>query len=104
MPGRGASLAFRRFGAAWIRIDLADRLSAHAHAAKQAGHGDVIDEPLVTSLGLDPATVEKLMAEVGFIPKGDAWTWRGNRRPGRRAESAPRPGNAFSALAELKRK
>jgi ATP-dependent RNA helicase SUPV3L1/SUV3 len=101
---RGASLAFRRFGSSWIRIDLADRLAAHAHAAKQAGNDSVIDEPLVTSLGLDPATVERLMAEVGFVPHGDAWTWRGNRRPRRRAESSPRPGNAFSALAQLKRK
>ena len=101
---RGASLAFRRFGPSWIRIDLADRLAAHAHAAKQAGNDAVIDEALVTSLGLDPGTVERLMAEVGFVPQGDSWTWRGNRRPRRRSESSPRPGNAFSALAQLKRK
>jgi len=101
---RGASLAFRRFGTNWVRIDLADRLAAHAHAAKQAGSDAVIDEPLVTSLGLDTGTVERLMAEVGFVPHGDAWAWRGNRRPRRRAESSPRPGNAFSALAHLKRK
>ena len=101
---RGAALAFRRFGTNWIRVDLADRLAAHAHAAKQAGNDEVIDEPLVTSLGLDPPTVERLMAEVGFVPHGDAWTWRGNHRPRRRAESAPRPGNAFSALAQLKSK
>ncbi len=101
---RGASLAFRRFGATWLRIDLADRIAAHAHAARQAGKDDILDAPLVTSLGLDDTTVEKLMAEVGFVPKGEAWAWRGNRRPPRRASQPPRPGNAFAALAELKRR
>ena len=100
---RGAAIAYRRFGTVWLRIDLADRLAAFAHAARQAGRDAIVDEPLVTSLGLDPATLERLMAEVGFIPKGEAWAWRGNRRP-RRTEYTPRPGNAFSALAELKKR
>ena len=101
---RGASLAFRRFGSIWLRIDLADRLASHAHAARQAGKEDILDAPLVTSLGLDDTTVEKLMAEVGFVPKGEAWTWRGNRRPPRRATQPPRPGNAFAALETLTRR
>ncbi|WP_118858035.1 helicase-related protein [Sphingomonas mesophila] len=100
---RGATLAFRRFGPAWLRVDLADRLASHAHAARQAGSATIVDSTLVTSLGLDAATVERLMAEVGFIQKGEAWAWRGARRPPRRAEQPPRPGNAFSALAELKK-
>jgi hypothetical protein len=43
------------------------------------------------------------MAEVGFRDQGGAWQWRGHRpRPG--ARPAPqRPGNAFAALAGLKR-
>lgn len=101
---RGATLAFRRFGAMWLRIDLADRIASHAHAARQAGNEAVVDTPLTTSLGLDPETVKKLMAEVGFVPKGEAWTWRGQRRPPRNVERSPRPGNAFAALADLKRK
>ncbi|HET9356152.1 MAG TPA: helicase-related protein, partial [Sphingomicrobium sp.] len=100
---RGASLAFRRFGPMWLRVDLADRLAAFAHAARQKGDESIVDNALVTSLGLDPETVERLMAEVGFIPKGEAWAWRGNRRP-RRTEHAPRPGNAFGALADLKKR
>jgi ATP-dependent RNA helicase SUPV3L1/SUV3 len=101
---RGAGLAFRRFGQHWLRIDLADRIASHAHAARQAGSDTIVDAPLVTSLGLDAETVKRLMAEVGFVPKGEAWAWRGYRRPPRRTTSAPRPGNAFAVLAELKRK
>jgi ATP-dependent RNA helicase SUPV3L1/SUV3 len=101
---RGATLAFRRFGATWVRVDLADRLAAHAYAARQAGAEDPLDRNLVTSLGLDGEAVQKMMAEVGFVPAGPSWKWRGTR-PQRRHHpaEAPRPGNAFAALAELKR-
>ena len=34
---RGAALAFRRFGATWLRVDLADRLATHAHHVRPAG-------------------------------------------------------------------
>jgi ATP-dependent RNA helicase SUPV3L1/SUV3 len=101
---RGARLAFRRFGAAWLRIDLADRIAAHAHAARQAGSDEIVDDAFVTSLGLDEATVRRLMAEVGFVPAGEAWKWRGHRRPQRPARPAAASGNAFAALAELKRR
>ena len=106
---RAASLAYRRFGTNWLRVDLADRIAAHAHAARQSGAAALIDPALVTSLGLDPPTVTKLMAEIGFIPvsgqTGDAWKWRGHR-PQRRHQPAEttRPGNAFAALADLKRR
>ena len=100
---RGASLAYRRFGTTWLRVDLADRIAAHAHAGRQSGTAELLDSALITSLGLDPPTVTKLMAEVGFIPSGEAWKWRGHR-PARRHQpvEAPRPGNAFAALAGLK--
>jgi ATP-dependent RNA helicase SUPV3L1/SUV3 len=100
---RGASLAFRRLGSDWLRIDLADRLASHAHQVRQHGGEDPVDRALATSLGLDEATVRHLMAEVGFVPAGEAWTWRGQRRPRRRAPQAPRPENAFAVLAGLKR-
>ena len=99
---RGASLAFRRLGADWLRIDLADRLASHAHQVRQHGGQDPVDRALATSLGLDEATVRHLMAEVGFVPAGEAWAWRGQRRPRRRAPQAPRPENAFAVLAGLK--
>ena len=100
---RGASLAFRRIGTTWLRIDLADRLAAHAHQVRQHGGEDPVDAALATSLGLDEPTIRHLMAEIGFVPSGEAWKWRGHRRPRRREPQGPRPGNAFAALAGLKR-
>ncbi|QDP19483.1 helicase-related protein [Sphingomonas xanthus] len=100
---RGAALAFRRLGQHWLRIDLADRLATHAHHVRQHGGDDPIDHALATSLGLDEASVRHLMAEVGFVRAGEAWAWRGQRRSRRGAPRAPRPGNAFAALAGLKR-
>ena len=100
---RGASLAFRRLGNDWLRIDLSDRLASHAHQVRQHGGEDPVDRALATSIGLDEATVRHLMAEVGFVPAGEAWAWRGHRRPRRREPQGPRPGNAFAALAGLKR-
>ena len=100
---RGAALAFRRIGTDWLRIDLADRLASHAHQVRQHGGEDPVDRALATSLGLDEPTVRHLMAEIGFVPHGEAWAWRGQRRPRRRAPQAPRPENAFAVLAGLKR-
>jgi ATP-dependent RNA helicase SUPV3L1/SUV3 len=100
---RGAALAFRRLGSDWLRIDLADRLASHAHQVRQHGGEDPVDRALATSIGLDEATVRHLMAEVGFVPAGEAWAWRGHRRPRRRTQQSPRPENAFAVLAGLKR-
>ena len=100
---RGASLAFRRLGAAWLRIDLADRLAAHAHQVRAHDGDDPVDRELATSLGLDEPTIRHLMAEIGFVPSGEAWKWRGHRRQRQRQPQGPRPGNAFAALAGLKR-
>lgn len=98
---RGAVLAFRRLGSIWLRVDLADRLAAHAHKSRAAGDADPVDRTLATSLGLSEEALTRLMAEVGFRASGEAWKWRGNR-PRREAPVAPRPGNAFAALAGLK--
>ncbi|MFL6746213.1 MAG: helicase-related protein [Sphingomicrobium sp.] len=100
---RGAALAFRRLGSDWLRIDLADRLATHAHHVRQHGGEDPVDRALATSLGLGEAAIRHLMAEVGFVPAGEAWAWRGHRRRPGRAPQSPRPGNAFAALAGLKR-
>ena len=76
-----------------------------AMPTRSAQHGgeDPVDRALATSLGLDEPTVRHLMAEIGFVPAGEAWAWRGQRRPRRREPQGPRPGNAFAALAGLKR-
>ena len=99
---RAAALAYRRLGPTWLRVDLADRLAAHAHKVRAAAGEDPIDRPLATSLGLPDEALARLMAEVGFRSEGDAWKWRGQRRRPEPVHSA-RPGNAFAALAGLKR-
>ena len=98
---RGAALAFRRLGATWLRIDLAERLAAHAHQVRGAGGKDPVDRALVTSLGLDEETIGRLMKEVGFEGRDGAWKWRG-RRPQRQPPLQP-PSHAFAELAKLKR-
>ena len=96
-------LGFRAVGPQMIRVDLAERLAKHAHEARAGKRPSVIDEPLVTSLGLQPQAVARLMRDIGFRPsEGEAgWVWRGRGRP------KPQPrrdgGHAFAALAGLRR-
>ena len=99
---RGASLAYRRAGRAWIRIDLADRLASHAHKVRSAGGADPVDADLATSVGLDEEAVARLMSDVGFTRAGDAWRWRGRRAP--RPERRPAGSHAFAELAKLRKK
>jgi ATP-dependent RNA helicase SUPV3L1/SUV3 len=106
LPGsadrNGAALAYRRLGETWLRVDLADRLAAHAHRARAAERAkgelpDPVDRPLVTSLGLSDDALARLMAEIGFRRQESAWLWRGTH-PRRRSRPQPvRPGNAFAA-------
>ena len=63
-----------------------------------------VDAALVTSLGLQPAALAKLMRDIGFHPNsaGEGWVWRGRERR-RRARNGQRGTSAFAALAELGR-
>ena len=99
---RGASLAYRRLGPAWIRIDLADRLASHARKARSAGGEDPVDQELATSIGLNEDALSRLMNEIGFTRAGEAWRWRGSRGP--RHDQRARPSHAFAELAKLKNK
>jgi ATP-dependent RNA helicase SUPV3L1/SUV3 len=99
---RGASLAYRRAGRTWIRIDLADRLASHARKVRSAGGADPVDGALATSLGLDEDAVGALMSDVGFTRAEDSWRWRG-RRPAA-SDRRTRPSHAFAELAKLKKK
>jgi ATP-dependent RNA helicase SUPV3L1/SUV3 len=95
-------LGFRAAGPQLIRVDMAQRIAAHAHEARSAKQGSPVDEALVTSLGLTPEAVRHLMREIGFrADNGDqAWVWRGRgRRPAPAAPVSP----AFAALAGLRR-
>jgi ATP-dependent RNA helicase SUPV3L1/SUV3 len=99
---RGASLAYRRAGRTWVRVDLADRLASHARKVRSAGGTDPVDAALATSIGLDEESILTLMNDVGFARAGDAWRWRGRRGP--RPERRSVPTNAFAELAKLKKK
>jgi ATP-dependent RNA helicase SUPV3L1/SUV3 len=99
---RGASLAYRRAGRTWVRIDLADRLASHARKIRSAGGKDPVDAELVTSLGLDDEAIASVMNDVGFTRSGNAWRWRGRRPP--QGDRRREPSHAFAELAKLKRK
>ena len=61
---------------------------------KAGKEGDVVDEALVTSLGLQPQAVARLMRDIGFRPnQGEAgWVWRGRgAAPGPIAARRPSP-------------
>ena len=62
-----------------------------------------LDVQFATSLGLSEDATRRLMAEIGFVPEGDDWRWRGRRvhAPKQRRHKA-RPQNAFAeALGKL---
>jgi ATP-dependent RNA helicase SUPV3L1/SUV3 len=97
-------LGFRAAGPQMIRVDMAERIAARAHEVRATGKGEAIDAALVTSLGLQPAAVAKLMRDIGFRPAEEAagWVWRGRER--RRPPRGPEQGSAaFAALAALRR-
>ncbi|UVO51183.1 helicase [Sphingomonas sp. SUN019] len=103
VPGATLATGFRPLGAQAVRIDLVERVARAAHDAR-AGRGAFAPDPaLAVSIGLEPGTIARLMAELGFRPapsvEGAArWVWRG-RPPAKRV--APPRDNAFAALADL---
>jgi ATP-dependent RNA helicase SUPV3L1/SUV3 len=98
-----ARLGFRSLGPQMLRVDLVERLARHAHEARAGKHGQVVDETLATSLGLQPQAIARLMKEIGFRPAQSeaGWIWKGRER--RRPASAAGQGHAFAALAGLRR-
>jgi len=99
---RGATLAYRRLGRDWIRIDLADRLASHARKVRSAGGDNPVNVDLATSVGLSEEAVGKLMSEVGFTRAGESWKWRGRHAP--RGERVSPRSHAFAELEKLRRK
>ncbi|HEY0114346.1 MAG TPA: helicase, partial [Allosphingosinicella sp.] len=95
-------LGFRHAGPQLLRVDMAERLAAHAHEVRAAKSGEVVDQALVTSLGLMPEALARLMRDIGFRAEGEQslWVWRGRSR--RRPAAAP-VSPAFAALAGLTR-
>jgi ATP-dependent RNA helicase SUPV3L1/SUV3 len=105
-PALLARLGFRAVGPQMIRVDMAERIAAFAHETRAAdgGGGEAVDAALVTSLGLQPEALAKLMRDIGFRRSESApgWVWRGRER--RRTQRAAKPESPhFAALAGLKR-
>ncbi len=98
-------MGYRAHGGQAVRIDLVERVARAAHDARgTSGRAPFAPDPaLAVSIGLEPATVARLMAELGFRPvtvpdAAPHYVWRGRARA---KAIAPDPGNAFAALAGL---
>ncbi|HEY7809944.1 MAG TPA: helicase-related protein [Allosphingosinicella sp.] len=97
-------LGFRCVGPQMLRVDLVERLARHAHEARSAKGQPFVDQNLITSLGLQPPAVAKLMRDLGFRATTNeaGWAFKGQgRRPSSERQADPR--NAFAALAGLRR-
>ncbi len=106
-PGATPATGFRALGTQAVRIDLVERIARAAHDARSKTGGVrkpfAPDPALAVSMGLQPGSIARLMAELGFRPApavdgAERWVWRG--RPPVRRTTPPRD-NAFAALAEL---
>ena len=97
-------LGFRTLGPQMLRVDLVERIAARAHEARAGKTQPLIDPDLVTSLGLQPAAVARLMKDIGFRPTASeaGWIWRGRAPQRPQPKTAPGSG-AFAALAGLRR-
>jgi ATP-dependent RNA helicase SUPV3L1/SUV3 len=104
-PGALLASGFRPLAAQAVRVDLVERIARAAHDARQGRTPFVPDPALATSMGVEPATFERLMAELGFravrgeATEGPVWVWQGRRPPKRDERPAPPPTGAFAALA-----
>ncbi|TPG15641.1 helicase-related protein [Sphingomonas oligophenolica] len=104
----GATLAagYRPLARQAVRIDLVERIARGVHDARQGRAPFAPDTALATSIGLEPATIERLMVELGFrsvqSDGGARWAWRGRPAPRRQEREAPTTG-AFAGLADLVR-
>ncbi|MDB5699526.1 MAG: helicase [Alphaproteobacteria bacterium] len=98
-----AKLGFRMLGPQMLRVDLVERLARHAHQARAGKQQDVVNTSLVTSLGLHPQSIARLMRDIGFRPAANdvGWIWKG--RAPRRQTRETAPSHAFAALAGLRR-
>jgi ATP-dependent RNA helicase SUPV3L1/SUV3 len=103
----GARPGFRSIGGQQVRIDMVERIARAAHEARAGKRPFVPDPALATSIGLEPATIKRLMLQLGFraLPGDqgapDSWRWHGRRR--REEVRSANPNSPFAALAGLGR-
>jgi ATP-dependent RNA helicase SUPV3L1/SUV3 len=109
-PGADLAHGFRPLGQQAVRIDLVERMARAAHDARMRGSQGgrapfAPDHALATSIGLQPDTLSRLMAQLGFrTAKPDEqgkprWMWQGLPALAK-PKAAPRD-NAFAALAGM---
>ncbi|OYY64693.1 helicase-related protein [Sphingomonas sp. 28-62-11] len=103
--GNAAGFGFREIGGQAVRVDLVERIARAAHEARAGKAPFAPDSAMATSIGLAPATMDRLMAQLGFRaaePEAGVsrWVWRGRPARVKSAITAPRD-NAFAALRQL---
>lgn len=101
----GADLThgFRPLGAQAVRVDLVERIARAAHDSRKGRKPFAPDPALATSMGVQPETLARLMAQLGFRTArgGQAqWIWHG-LTPAAKPKAAPTD-NPFAALAGLR--
>ena len=103
-PGATLAAGFRPLGAQAVRVDLVERIAGAAYGARAGRTPFAPDPALAVSIGLEPGTIARLMAELGFRPARTppeappAWVWRG--RPPVRPEPVRRDTAFAAALAD----
>ncbi|MES2443046.1 MAG: helicase-related protein [Pseudomonadota bacterium] len=105
-PGADLAHGFRPLGAQAVRVDLVERIARAAHESRKGRKPFAPDPALATSMGLQPETIARLMAQLGFRTAKAAegqpprWIWQGlTPAPN---PKAPPTDNAFAALASLR--
>jgi len=98
---------FRGVAGQMLRVDMVEKIARQLHdaraAGKKAGQAFEPDAAFSTSAGVDPATFQRLLTDLGFRKAKDGWTWRGRQTV--REEAAPPVArhHGFAALAALRR-
>ena len=105
VSGADLPYGFRPLGQQAVRIDLVERIARVAHDSRKGRAPFAPDAALATSMGIQPDTLARLMAQLGFRaarPSDDGkarWVWQG-LTPNAKPKPPPRD-NAFAALAGM---
>jgi len=104
-PGADLPFGFRPLGQQAVRMDMVERIARAAHDSRKGRAPFAPDAALATSMGIQPDTLARLMAQLGFRaarPGDDGkprWMWQG-LTPNAKPKAPPRD-NAFAALAGM---
>ncbi|MEZ0244479.1 MAG: helicase, partial [Sphingomonas sp.] len=102
-PGADLPHGFRPLGSQAVRVDLVERIARASHDSRKGRKPFAPDPALATSMGVQPETLARLMAQLGFRTargKPSQWVWQG-LVPAATPKPAP-TGNAFASLASLR--